>query len=207
MRALAAVVIAACVTAPEPAPPPQIGPGIGTTHACETHNIQPPELSAPTPRPVPTDQAQRLLTAVAELDVPSNRPERMRIVEALRALADALDVVSPDRPNELLELRKTTDQIERGEPRTASEAELVQLALDAAAHALAAMQPGGAVDRPRLNEAIVDLAHATGALEPQRTLREQRTRVHGALRASVRAVFAATGAPEPALAQIRSPSG
>jgi hypothetical protein len=207
MRALAAVVITACMTAPEPAPPPQIGPGLGTTHACETRNIQPPELATPPPRPVPTVQAQQLLVAVDALDAPSAGPERMRVIAALQALADAIDVISPDRPNELLALREITDQLERGEPRSASQAELVQLALADAARALAATPPGGAVDRARLNDAVVELAHASGALEPQRTLREQRPRVRGAFRASVRAVFAATGAPEPALAQIRSPSG
>ncbi len=207
MRALAAVVIAACMTAPEPEPPPQIGPTIGTTHVSQTRNIQPPQLATAPRRPVPTVQAQRLLTAVGELDARGGAPEHMRVVQALHALADAVDAVAADRPNDLLQLRQIIDELERGEPRSGSDAELVQLALDTAAHALAATPPGGAVDVTRLQADIGELGRMTASLDPNRPLRDQRDRVRLALHASVRAVFAATGAPPPVLAQIRSPSG
>jgi len=203
MRALACIVIAACMTAP--APSPQIGPQIGTTHVSQTRNIQPPELAMPPPRPVPPEAAQELLTAVDEVDAAG--PDQMRVVRALRAFADALDVVAPGRPNDLIDMRQAIDQLEGSAPRTGSDAQLVQLALNAAARALAAVPPSKAVDLNRLQSDVGELGRMTASLALYRPLREQRAELRMALRASVRAVFAATGAPPPVLAQIRSPSG
>jgi len=194
-RWIAAFVTASCIASSPPAQPnaqPATPP--------ETRAAIQPRALAPGPRPVPSVPAQQLLVATDQLDTARARLDRASIVRALYALGDALEAVAPEHPNEILRVRQVTNELSRSEPRADAEAELVRIALDAATRALANVKDQPETDRGRLAEATDALRDATDHIDRDRPLRSQYPAVRSAFHASVRAVYAATGAPDPEIA-------
>jgi len=185
----------------QPAP---AAPSIEAGHARETRKIEPQALTEPEPRPVPSLPAQRLLVATDELDTSHARPDRADVVRALYALADAIEVVAPAHPNEILRVREVANELGLSGQRAEAEAELVRIALDAATRALAHVKLQPHTDRARLAEAIAALRDAADRIDPDRPLLSQYRTMRSAFHASVRAVYAATGAPEPEIATPRA---
>jgi len=195
-RWIAAFVTASCVASSPPAQPTvqQPPPPPETRTAVQPHAI------APAPRVVPSVPAQQLLVATDQLDTARARLDRASIVRALYALADALEAVAPEHPNEILRMRQVTNELTRSDQRADTGSDLVRIALDAATRALANVKRQPETDRVRLEEAIAALRDASAGIDPDRPLRAQFPAVRSAFRASVRAVYAATGAPDPEIA-------
>jgi hypothetical protein len=194
-RLLGALLLASCATATSP--PAAIGPRIGTRHAQETAAIKAPRSSETAPRPVPPPQAQYLLVATGELDAANAELDDGHVVRALYALADALEVVAPQRADEIVSLRERTQALGRAELEPDAHAGLAQLALDVATHVLAGAHPWADRDRQRLVNAVDAMASATVRIDPHRRLGDQAGALRSVFDASVRAVYAATGAAEP----------
>jgi hypothetical protein len=168
--------------------------------ATPIENNEPQRLDEPGPRPVPSVSARRLLVATDELDTSRAPPDRAHIVSVLYALADALDVIVPYPANEILRVREVTNELGRSDGRADAEAGLVRIALDSAVRALAHVQPLPDTDRTRLARAIDALQDATERVDPDHPLAVQYRALRSAFRASVHAVYAATGAPDPEVA-------
>lgn len=177
-----------------------MGPGLGTTHVLRTQTIEPVADKASAPAFVPPEPARQLLAASDDLDTAPPEPHNAALVRGLHALADALDLVAPHHPAEILRLRQTTDELEDAHLRPGSHASLVRIAFDAAARALAGVSAPRPCDRDRLSASVDALRAATKDVDPHLPLTAQYVQLRAALRASVRAVFAATGSPEPTIA-------
>jgi hypothetical protein len=179
-----------------PAPPPAIGSTIGTTHVMQNTEILPLTTAEPV-SPVPPVEAQNLLVATDELDTEHAVVDHAHVLSALYALVDSLELLVPDRTSDILRLRETTEEFSLSTDR---DAELARIALDSATRALAHVQASADRDRARLAAAVVAMAGATDRLDPHRPLGEQSRELRSAFSASVRVVYAATGAPEPDIA-------
>jgi hypothetical protein len=200
---LGAVMIASCATTS--APPPEIGPTLGTTHVKETGAIT-ATTNAPIPHAAPPREAQFLLVATDELQTSPTELAHAQLVSALYALADALEVVAPERAADILSVREATNQLGRSDLEATMQGALTRTAFDAATRAIDHAQPPAERDRQRLADAVVAMHRATDGLDPHRSLTEQTSTLRSAFRASVYAVYAATGAAEPEIAATPTPT-
>ncbi|MGE0871132.1 MAG: hypothetical protein AB7P03_21385 [Kofleriaceae bacterium] len=181
-----------------PAPPPTMGPTIGSTHAPEANEVNDeaavPAADEPAPAPGP---ARALLSATNALQIESADTDHRYVVRALAALADALEAVVPAAAADVERARRCSEQLERSPERATNHSDLVRDGLDAAVRALAIAQPASPDDDQRVHAAMVQLTRATGAISPDAPLRQQLTTVRDAFRAATLAVYAVAGAREP----------
>jgi hypothetical protein len=181
MRIALFVVVAACGGATVHEAPPQ---ELGTLHVVENRRI---EAVSNTPKLADAPPvAKKLLAAVDDY-----QPGRTH--DTFGALADAIQLVAPDRPSEILQVR----QVGTGTTSTITDSEALRLGLDAAVGALGGTTAPTAPTDERLRAAVAELRDAAQLVDPGRGVAEQTAQVRVALRAAVRAVYAATGAGEP----------
>ena len=170
---------------------------LGDTHATSVSAIMALSSRPTAPPALPSPQAQYLRVATDELDAEHDTPDRGHVVSVLNALADALDVVAPQHPDEIRTLRATTAELGRPGADPKNPAGIAKRALAAANHALADAQPPAEPDRKRFSDAVGAMVGATELIDPQRSLVEQSATLRSVFHASVRAVYAATGAQPP----------
>jgi streptomycin 6-kinase len=162
------------------------------------------------PNPMPLDRteseppeaAKRLLAAANQLASVRGDIEHERVIHALERLADALEVIAPERADDIIRVRQSAIELSRSAPEARVHSALVRAGLEAAARVLAGTRPPDDAEPPsihtlRLREASLAVANATAALDPDRPLLEQYGYVRVAIRESTRAVFAAVGAADP----------
>lgn len=173
---------------------------LGTPHVGELAREREADLDTkPTPAP-PT--AQRLLAAANQLAVAHAVPSHTHVVHALVRLADALEVLVPERAEDILRVRQSATEMERSHRSALIHADLVRTGLEAAARALEHVRLPAHVDPMsihalRLREATLAVTNAVAAIDTDAPLLDQYGYVRVAIRESTRAVYAALLAPEP----------
>jgi len=169
---------------PAPAPP--------VFHAAVIRGCDPVAVGrAPTP-------ARRLLAATTELEIAGR--DHVRLLHALRGLADAMESVAPSRAGEILQVRLMSNTLERSVANTSTRADFVRIGLAAAAAAFAAIEPPAKADLRCFEAGLAAMTAATSNIDPGDVLATQYPQVRAALHAAVTVVFAAD-APAPATAQ------
>lgn len=153
------------------------------------------------PRAEVPEAARRLVAAHNDLVAEGPTLEHRYVVLALRSLADALDVVVPERRTEISRVRESARLLARSDVSAHNHAELVRDALAAAGRALGSVKH----DEPtslfalRLEEAARSVVNASRAIDADAGLLPQYGHVRVGMRQATRAVFAALGADEPRL--------
>jgi hypothetical protein len=142
----------------------------------------------PTRAPAPV---ARLLASIDALELAQRDRDHVRVLHAMRALADALEVIAPARKNEILRIRVMSNALERSKSTASAHADFVKIGLFAAANALAALPAQARADRICYRNALTAMTDAAARINPDGTLRDQYPDVRAALRASVAVVYAA----------------
>lgn len=183
---------------PEPEPPEQ--PALSERTSLDTlgsdrHDTRSKPVSAE-----PTVEGQveleRLAAATRTLhDV--NTIDHHEIVVALRALADALAVTMPQRPDLVTSIRSKADLLERSPTTSLEHADLVRIALDAARTIVAQGEPHNRWQLGPYARAVTAFTEAETAIDPDRPLLEQHAQVVTAFDGAVSVLELAAGVDVP----------
>ena len=167
---------------------------LGTTHTAPAGTLppdtQPPDLSEPPP------EVRALTAAVQALGAEGHR-DHANILAALRALEDALVVVTHPDADIRARMHYTIDLLESSPPTSQLHAEYVRTTLELAATAAGNSRPWHTRDFARYRGAIETFVQLVSQLDPERPLLEQHERVRAALQGAVKALHAAVGLPSP----------
>lgn len=197
---ISASVAAACAeTAPPPTPPRQ---PLGSVH------VAPPRTAPPDTQPkrvVVPPQVRTFSTMVAELAIVQPSEDHRPVVHALRALADAIEVLVPRATVDIVAIRRAADQLELSVPTSTMHADYVRFALDAAVRATAAVPPHAPTSPAEYHRALQQLIVAVEAVDEDTGLLSQHDAVSDAFAAVNRTLHAALGAPAPGTAVSTRP--
>jgi hypothetical protein len=189
---IAAVAVCACATATRE-PQPVIGARLGSTHVVHGPPETAPDQAAPE---IPTieSEAESLARAVEDLEDHRGETRHTRIIVALRALGDAVALLTQAAPDDVRAIRRAADALARAPEDTHMSAELVRLALDGALHALNTIRPPLVEgDASRFDATLDNLATTIGAIDPDIALLHERPTVIEALRFASDAVTIIVG--------------
>lgn len=171
---------------------------------CASERHHAPEMKAPPPAPparemhgedppVP-ESLRRLSVEVESLGTCPSPPRDRELARALRALANALELVRGAAPGERspLKLRETAGKLESSSTSSLNHVELLKDALSITLQSLVATPPPPG-RKAEYRSTVEALSRSIDALNPERALLDQWQIATGAFRAAADAVYLARG--------------
>ena len=187
-------VVCACASRSPPPEAPIFG-GLGYEEHATVAATRPPDAIASKPAEPPPTLAQ-LDAATRALDEAESR-DHARVVTALRALADALALVAPERMDLVASVRANADKLERSPEGALGHADLVRIALDDARNVFAHGSPHSRWQIGPYARAVSAYTDAVTSIDPNRPLLEQHDQVVTAFEDAVSALELAAGVVVP----------
>lgn len=136
-------------------------------------------------------EARRLIAAVDQLEAAPHQRDHGRLLAAIRALEESLEVVAPHRTTEITGVHLSGTTLARAVDNPDAVADFVRMGLVNATQALATVEPsfsGTGCYRTELGAMTI----AATKIDPDRRLSYQYAEITAALRAASRVVLAAS---------------